>query len=40
VDHLTLHSMVKNLDGPDKAELRKYQTLKVQIFMNVFFLCI
>ena len=31
VDHLTLHSMVKNLDGPDKIELRKYQTLKDEL---------
>ena len=31
VDHLTLHSMVKNLDGPDKTELRKYQTLKDEL---------
>lgn len=31
VDHLTLHSMVKNLDGPDKTDLRKYQTLKDEL---------
>lgn len=23
VDHLALHNIVRNLDGPDKAELRK-----------------
>ena len=31
IDHLCLHSMVKNLDGPDKAELRKYQLLKDEL---------
>ena len=29
VDHLALHNLVRNLDGPDKAELRKYQRLKI-----------
>jgi regulator of nonsense transcripts 1 len=29
VDHLTLHTMVRNLDADDKAELRKLQLLKV-----------
>jgi regulator of nonsense transcripts 1 len=28
VDHLTLHTMVKSLDSPDKQELRKLQLLK------------
>ena len=31
IDHLCLHSLVKNLDGPDKAELRKYQLLKDEL---------
>lgn len=28
VEHLSLHSMVRNMDTPDKAELRKYLLLK------------
>jgi len=31
IEHLTLHCMVKNLDTPDKAELRKYQKLKDEL---------
>lgn len=31
VDHLTLHTMVRNLDTPDKAELRKFQLLKDEL---------
>lgn len=31
VDHLTLHTMVRNLDTVDKAELRKLQLLKDEI---------
>jgi regulator of nonsense transcripts 1 len=31
VDHLTLHTIVRNLDGPDKAELRKYQRLRDEL---------
>ena len=31
VDHLTLHVMVRNLDGPQYAELRKYQLLKDEL---------
>jgi regulator of nonsense transcripts 1 len=31
VDHLCLHSMVRNLDAPDKAEMRKYQLLKDEL---------
>eukprot|EP01042_Synura_sphagnicola_P001073 gene1073-1209_t len=31
VDHLTLHVMVRNLDTPDKAELRKFQLLKDEL---------
>lgn len=31
VDHLTLHTMVRNLDADDKAELRKLQLLKDEI---------
>ncbi len=28
IDHLMLHNMVRSLDSPDKADLRKYQRLK------------
>lgn len=28
VDHLCLHTMVRALDAPDKAEMRKLQQLK------------
>ena len=31
VDHLSLHTMVNNLDSPDKAELRKFQQLKEEL---------
>eukprot|EP01041_Mallomonas_annulata_P006922 gene6922-14061_t len=31
IDHLTLHTMIRNLDTPDKAELRKFQTLKDEL---------
>eukprot|EP00601_Ochromonadales_sp_CCMP2298_P010786 CAMPEP_0173262828 /NCGR_PEP_ID=MMETSP1142-20121109/27004_1 /TAXON_ID=483371 /ORGANISM="non described non described, Strain CCMP2298" /LENGTH=862 /DNA_ID=CAMNT_0014198035 /DNA_START=20 /DNA_END=2608 /DNA_ORIENTATION=- len=31
VDHLALHNLVRNLDAPDKAELRKLQLLKDEI---------
>lgn len=31
VDHLTLHNIVRSLDGPDKAELQKYQRLKDEL---------
>lgn len=31
VDHLTLHVLVKNLDSPEHAELRKFQQLKDHI---------
>jgi regulator of nonsense transcripts 1 len=31
IEHLTLHCMVKNLDTPDKVELRKYQKLKDEL---------
>lgn len=31
VNHLSLHTIVRNLDTPDKAELRKYQTLKDEL---------
>lgn len=31
VDHLTLHVMVRNLDTPDRAELRKYFMLKEEL---------
>ena len=31
VDHLTLHNLVRNLDTPDRAELRKLQLLKDEI---------
>jgi len=31
VDHLTLHTLVRNLNTPDKAELRKLQRLKDEI---------
>ena len=31
VEHLNLHTMVKNLDAPDKKELNKYQQLKDEL---------
>jgi regulator of nonsense transcripts 1 len=31
VDHLTLHVMVRNLDTPDRAELRKFFMLKEEL---------
>lgn len=31
VDHLALHVMVRNLDGPQHSELRKYQLLKDEL---------
>lgn len=31
VDHLTLHEMVRNLEGPGYAELRKYQLLRDEL---------
>ena len=31
VEHLTLHTMVRNLDTPEYAELRKYQLLKDEL---------
>ena len=31
IEHLTLHNMIRNLDTPDKAELRKYQRLKDEL---------
>ena len=31
IEHLQLHTMVRNLDTPDKAELRKYQRLKDEL---------
>jgi len=31
IDHLTLHTLVRNLDTPDKSELRKLQLLKDEI---------
>jgi regulator of nonsense transcripts 1 len=31
IDHLMLHTMVRSLDTPDKAELRKYQLLKDEL---------
>jgi len=31
VDHLSLHTIVRNLDGPDKVELRKYQRLRDEL---------
>lgn len=31
IDYLSLHNIVRNLDGPDRAELRKYQALKDEL---------
>lgn len=31
VDHLCLHTMVRALDAPDKAELRKLMQLKEEL---------
>lgn len=31
IDHLTLHIMVRNIDTPDKKELKKYQMLKDEL---------
>lgn len=31
VDHLALHTMIRHLDTPEWAELRKYQTLKDEL---------
>jgi hypothetical protein len=31
VDHLTLHNMIRNLDSPEKEELKKLQMLKDEL---------
>ena len=40
IDHLTLHTLVRNLDTPDKAELRKLQLLKDEIGKSSYFVAI
>lgn len=40
MDHLALHVMVRNLDTPDKEELRKLQQLKDELVSEKYLLYI